>query len=164
MPDGRREDLPGPSGRKWNMLRSVLGRLFRGRYVVTALDNGNPHGGWNIILGGPWGQREKWEGNGSEKDGGRGKRRWDWAFLRVPLFRRDSYLPCVPPLRSIFFSDAIYFRARGSIPTYLFRVTDSATNRVHPTRTLSRTLSSSIWVHVSMYDVSDRHDLVDTIE
>lgn len=148
----REKILPGPSGRKWNTLRSVLGRLFRGRYVVTALDNGNPHGGWNIILGGPWGRNGKVTGARRTETGGKG----DETFLRVPLFRRDSYLPCVPPLRSISFSDAVYFRDR-----YRFTSSDRICRcRVHR----SRTLSSSIWVHVSMCDVSDRHDLVDTIE
>lgn len=70
---------------------------------MTALDNGNPRGGWNIIPGGAWGdeggEREgkEREGNGSENSKDEG--RWDrGTLLRVPLFRRRSYLPCIPSL------------------------------------------------------------------
>lgn len=89
----------GPFGKKVKYVTICLG-LFRGRYVVTALDNGNPHGGWNIILGGPWGQPRA---QAAKLTGARRTAKGDETGLsyQVPLFRRDSYLPCVPPPRSI---------------------------------------------------------------
>lgn len=42
--------MQSPTGRKVKYVTIRLGPLFRRRYVVTALDNGNPCGGWNIIL------------------------------------------------------------------------------------------------------------------
>jgi len=90
---------------------------------VTALDNGNPRGGWNIIPGGPRTEREgerergrggrgEREGNGSEKDGGAEAEMRRGALLRVPLFRRGSYLPCVPALVQSPPDAVRYFRPR----------------------------------------------------
>ena len=66
---------------------------------MTALDNGNPRGGWNIILrrsAGAEGE-ENWEAVTGAKRMAKGDET-EGLSCGVPLFRRGSYLPCVPPL------------------------------------------------------------------
>lgn len=98
-----------PFGKKVKYVTICLRPLFRGRYVVTALNNRTPRGGWNIIPRGTEGKRgiEVQRGETERK-----RRTPDEAFLWVPLFHQGSYLPFFPttPLPS---PHIVYFRGGG---------------------------------------------------
>lgn len=91
-----RKETVEPFGKKVKYVTICLEPLFRGRYVVTALDNRTPRGGWNIILsqveegnraGGEGVGRGggHWRSRGEGRERGRGERQQQEMRRSFPL-------------------------------------------------------------------------------